>query len=245
MHIFTKSIIGLVAAAAVTSATVGVIAARSNGAPDEPAFDAARVLGLSGPRAQAALGERGPLPATQRAGQGLIGVAAEALGLTPEELLAQLSEGATPADVAIAQGVDPSALVDALVAPLAERVSAWVLEGPTVHPRGSAERPPDRRGLRAGARVRQFLTRSAEAIGIDLETLRAGIQGGQSIAEIAAANGSSADAVVAALVSQGEERLQRAVESGRLSADEAAAKLAEITTRITERITTGPPQCTV
>ena len=52
-------------------------------------------------------------------------------------------------------------------------------------------------------------------------------------------------AVVATLVSHCEERLQQAVESGRLTADKAAAKLAEITTRITERITTSPPQSTV
>ena len=57
-------------------------------------------------------------------------VAAETLDLTTEELRTQLSEdGATLASVAQEQGVETTALVDALVAAAAERLETAVTEG--------------------------------------------------------------------------------------------------------------------
>ncbi|SRR6056297_307054 len=53
----------------------------------------------------------------------------ELLGLSPEELREQLRSGSTLADIATAQGVDPRAVVDAIVAELTERVDAAVAEG--------------------------------------------------------------------------------------------------------------------
>jgi hypothetical protein len=47
----------------------------------------------------------------------------------------------------------------------------------------------------------------ATTIGITTDELRTGLQGGQTIAEIAVANGSSAQAVIDALVAQATERI--------------------------------------
>lgn len=59
-------------------------------------------------------------------------------------------------------------------------------------------------------------------LGLDAETVRAGIEAGQTIGEIAEANGISADDVVAALVDKSQERIDAALAAGRITADEAA-----------------------
>lgn len=60
---------------------------------------------------------------------GLIGVAAETLGMTRQALLSELYNGKTIADVAQAKGVDPLKIVDAFVAPQFARIDALVKSG--------------------------------------------------------------------------------------------------------------------
>lgn len=63
-------------------------------------------------------------------GRGLdLSVAAEALGVTEEELRAAGEDGKTLADVAAEQGVEQGVLVDALVAAAQERLATAVEEG--------------------------------------------------------------------------------------------------------------------
>lgn len=56
-------------------------------------------------------------------------VAAETLGLTEDELLTQLRDGATLAEIAADQGVETQTLVDALVAAASERIDEAVADG--------------------------------------------------------------------------------------------------------------------
>lgn len=60
---------------------------------------------------------------------GLIGVAADTLGITRQALLSELSTGSTIADVALAKGVDPLTIVNAFVAPQFARIDALVKSG--------------------------------------------------------------------------------------------------------------------
>ncbi|ABU57599.1 hypothetical protein [Roseiflexus castenholzii] len=60
---------------------------------------------------------------------GLIGVAADTLGMTRQALLSELYGGKTIADVALAQGVDPLTIVDAFVSPQFARIDALVARG--------------------------------------------------------------------------------------------------------------------
>ncbi|HEX2575602.1 MAG TPA: hypothetical protein VHK88_04585 [Aquihabitans sp.] len=76
------------------------------------------------------------LPAGGRGGPGgghgrgpHLEAAAEALGLTPEELRTRLQDGATLGAIADAEGVDRQVLVDALVAEATERLHAAVADG--------------------------------------------------------------------------------------------------------------------
>jgi polyhydroxyalkanoate synthesis regulator phasin len=80
-----------------------------------------------------------------------------------------------------------------------------------------------------------------DLLGIDAETLRAELVAGSTLAEVAVANGVSSDDLVAALVAEAEERIAEHVEEGSLTEEEAAAKLADITDRVSERVNSVAP----
>ncbi|MEM9463719.1 MAG: hypothetical protein AAGA90_00005 [Actinomycetota bacterium] len=65
----------------------------------------------------------------------------------------------------------------------------------------------------------------AEALGLDGSEIREALQNGDSIADIAEAQGVDLDSIVDALVASAEERLDAAVEAGRIDEAQAAAML--------------------
>lgn len=75
-----------------------------------------------------------------------------------------------------------------------------------------------------------------ELLGVDADELREELRSGSTLAELAAANGVESSDLIAALMTQAEERINTAVEAERITADEAAEKLAKIETRITNKI---------
>ncbi len=76
----------------------------------------------------------------------------------------------------------------------------------------------------------------AEIIGIEADELKAALDEGQSLADVAEANGVDPDAVVDALIADAEARIEEKVEAGRLTEAEAAEKLAEKTDHIEDRV---------
>jgi hypothetical protein len=76
----------------------------------------------------------------------------------------------------------------------------------------------------------------AELLGIGADELRDELRTGATLAELAAAKGVETSALVAALMTEAEERLNAAVEAERMTVDEAAEKLTEIETGITDKI---------
>lgn len=66
----------------------------------------------------------------------------------------------------------------------------------------------------------------AETIGIEADDLRAALEDGQTIGEVAADNGVDASVVVDALVAEMETKLDEAVTDGRLTEEQAAERLA-------------------
>ncbi len=163
------------------------------------------------------------------------------LGITEDELRAALAEGKSLADIAAEEGVERQALIDALVAAgeerldearaaLPERVAELVdgtlpLDG---HGRGGGFG----RGHGRGADL-ETLT---EVLGLSEEELRTALQDGQSLADIAAAEGVDEQEVVDALAAAAEERLAEAVEAGRLTQEEADERSADLAERIAERL---------
>lgn len=165
-----------------------------------------------------------------------LAVAAEAVGMTVDELEAELRDGKSIADVAEANDVDLDTVIDALVADgmarlqeaeetLPERVAEMVNR--TGWGDGRPDRPSHRGGMLRG------LETAAEAIGVTPEELKDALRDGRTIAEVAEANDVDLDTVIGALVSEASERLDQAVEDGKLTEERAEAMRAELTERIT------------
>jgi polyhydroxyalkanoate synthesis regulator phasin len=81
----------------------------------------------------------------------------------------------------------------------------------------------------------------AELFGLERDELRDLLRDGQSLADIATAQGVDVQAVIDTLVNATKEHLDEAVANGRLTQDEADTKLAEITERVTEMVNTARP----
>ena len=79
------------------------------------------------------------------------------------------------------------------------------------------------------------LEEAAAAIGIDEAELEAAIDSGDTIADVAEANGVAVDVVVDAMVDAKAERVSEKLAEGRITQDEADEKLAELEARITDR----------
>lgn len=98
------------------------------------------------------------------------------------------------------------------------------------------------RGRRHGPGAFRGLVAIADFLGLDAGEMRAALQEYDTIAEIAEANGSSADAVIDHLLSLCEERLDEAVANGRITEEEKAELLAEAEERITEKVNSPLPE---
>jgi hypothetical protein len=93
----------------------------------------------------------------------------------------------------------------------------------------------------AGPRGRH-LEAAAQAIGIEVEALREALEGGQTIAQVAEANGVAVQTVIDALVADASAHLDEAVADGRLTQEEADAKKAELVERVTARVNGERPE---
>ena len=95
-------------------------------------------------------------------------------------------------------------------------------------------------GPRDGMMMKGLETASG-VIGISTADLAAALAGGQTLAEVAVANGATAQAVIDALVAEVEAHLAEEVASGEHTQAEADARLAAATTRITDAVNNGGP----
>ena len=82
----------------------------------------------------------------------------------------------------------------------------------------------------------------AELIGVSAEELGERLRSGQTLAEVAEAQGVAVSDVVALITSQRQERLDAAVADGRLSAEEAQERSESASRRIEELVTDGRPE---
>jgi gas vesicle protein len=87
----------------------------------------------------------------------------------------------------------------------------------------------------------EHLEAAATALGVTADELRTELQAGKTIAQVAADQGVDVQDVIDALVAEVKEHLDEEVASGEHTQEEADAKLAEATTRITDRVNNGKP----
>lgn len=79
----------------------------------------------------------------------------------------------------------------------------------------------------------------AELIGTDAEGLKTALSDGKTLAEIAEENGVEVQSVIDALVERANERIDAAVESGKLTAEEAETKKSEVAEKIEAGVNDG------
>jgi uncharacterized protein YidB (DUF937 family) len=170
----------------------------------------------------AATAASGDAMATARCREGFADLA-EVISISNDELRDALRDGRTLAEIADANGVDPQRVVDVLVDNATERLDAAVAAG-RIDEATAEERKdslPDRaaklvngeleRDAHRHPRRSVVLRTAAQAIGIDASILRDALRDGQTIAEVAEANGVDPQTVIDALVARSTERITRVV----------------------------------
>ncbi len=81
----------------------------------------------------------------------------------------------------------------------------------------------------------------AGLLGVDVDTLRADLREGKTVAEIAGEQGVEVQTVIDSLVAEAKSHLDLSVENGRLTQEEADTKLADVSGRITDFVNNGFP----
>jgi len=162
-----------------------------------------------------------------------LATAATTIGITPADLLKEMTGGHSIADVAKAHGVDPQKVVDAIVSGADARIQQAVASGKITSTEGTQlEQLVTRDAPKlVNATPKQLARRelvnaaidiSAKTIGVTPEALRQALASGQSVAQVATAHSVSPTTVVNALVAAGNARIDKAVANHHLSAARAA-----------------------
>ena len=172
--------------------------------------------------------------------------AASYLGLTREQLIAQLKSGKTMAQVAVAQGKSVDGLIDALVAAGTAQLDKRVADGTLTAAQrdtivsqlktrvsnfvnGTGSRP----GFGARADVAGSMADTAASyLGLTREQLIAQLKSGKTMAQVAVAQGKSVDGLIDALVAAGTAQLDKRVADGTLTAAQRDAIVSQLKTRV-------------
>jgi hypothetical protein len=214
------------------------------------------VLGAGAGLATAAKSGSGGPPGQ---GDGPPGAAAIAsyLGLSQSDLAADLQKGETLAQIAIAQGKTVTGLEAAIVADAKSHLDAEVTAGTitaaqesarladlsshvddmvnSTGPPAGAHRGPGGPGGPGSAAVLSYLELTQAQLKTDL-------QNGQTLAQVATAQGKTASGLEAAIVADAKSHLDAAVTAGKLNAAQEAAMLADISSHVADMVnSTGPP----
>ena len=180
----------------------------------------------------------------------VLAVAADEIGISVEDLINGVNDGNTVSEVAEANGSSGDAVVDAVVAKLSEKIDTAVENGRFTEDEGAQKLAdatarleawvddeldlPEPGQIRRAHRGLHGLKAAADAIGITVRDLVSGINEGNTIAQVAEANGSSGDEVIATMTAAIAERIDEAVANGDKTAEEGEALLARATEKITE-----------
>jgi len=190
----------------------------------------------------------------------LIEIVAEETGLERQEIIAQVREGTPLADIITANGGHIDVVIDAAVREATERINAAVSEGRMTQEQAdrllanledmitrgiNGELTPNCDGQRPGVRMQAahiLLQATAAETGLDEQDIRQQLRSGSTLADIITANGGSVENVVASAVADATEQINNAVESGRLTQEQADDLLASLETSFTDAVNRQLPE---
>ncbi|WP_409343069.1 hypothetical protein [Paenibacillus sp. MBLB4367] len=78
------------------------------------------------------------------------------------------------------------------------------------------------KGVKIGVQLKQHLSIAADALGIEESALRTELEAGKSLADVAQEKGVAVDTVIAALTKELNAKIDKTVEAGKLTAEQAA-----------------------
>jgi uncharacterized protein (DUF433 family) len=226
-----KKILATLVTATVIGAG-GVAVASATESPKRPTTESAKPTGDS-TTARDAIGTR-----MRRL---VFTTAATTIGISPADLLDAMKGGHSIADVAKDHGVEAPKVVDAIVTTIDARIDQAVTRGRLTSDQATklkqvvATRVPKLvnatpREIRRHRVVKAAIAVSAQTIGITPEALRQAMVAGHSVAQVATAHGVDPKTVVAALVTAGTARIDKAVANHRLDKARAAKLKARLPT---------------
>lgn len=165
---------------------------------------------------------------------------ASELDMTVDEILTELEQGISIADLANNHNVDVDSLIDALVSKARELITEQV--STPWESRGYMDRSP-RQGFSGmpgmpGMRGNSILNSLAEALDMTVQEVMEELQTGISIADLATEHDVDLNEIVDAYLAQYQEQLDQAVENGRIDQEQADTMMQEMTDRIDEMVQT-------
>ena len=177
----------------------------------------------AGPNGQGGRGHRGIKVASQ--------TAATTIGISPEDLRSQIRSGKTVAQISDEHGVDPNAVVNAIVVAQTQQIDQKAAAGTIDASRAdqAKQKLPDvasrfvngtkpRRGHRV---LKDAVQAAAKEIGVSDAVLKRALEDGKSIAQVAKEHDRSAGDVVDAMVKAARGDIDQAVKDGKLDANRA------------------------
>jgi DNA-binding phage protein len=164
-----------------------------------------------------------------------LATAAAYIGITEADLRTALQTGKTLAQIAVEHGKTRDGLIAALSAEATKQITTAVDQpGTNFTDRGGKGGP-------GGARVTNDEAAAAAYLGTTEADLRAKEQAGQTLAQIAVAAGKTRDGLIAAMVADGNKKIDAALAAGTITAAQATAQKAALTAHVTAEVDeTGP-----
>jgi len=184
---------------------------------------------------------------------GLTSAASSDVAAQPAGVVQQVDDTDPPADAPVDAPAEAGtrlrdtlqSLVDdgTITAEQADVVAAHLVENrPGRGERGEGGREGRGEGRGPGMFGRGVTSEAlTDLLGLDAQELRQQLRDGATLAEIATAQGVETQAVIDELVAELTERVDNAVENGRIDQVEADQKLADAETKITDMVDNGRP----
>jgi len=183
----------------------------------------------------------------------LVGATADATGLLPQQVIQQLRDGSTLADVITANGGDIDTVVNSAVAAATEQINTAVAEGRLGQEQADQllANLPDLYQATVNGELRQewieqrarlgVLTLAAQQTGLQPREIAQQIRSGKSLADVLTEQGVDVNAFIDSAVAQAAERLDTAVANGRITQERADELLQNFRDRLTEGINQSRP----
>lgn len=202
------------------------VLAQTDNSADPPAVEEStpdeQTLPFQGKFAHGGRDHLGPMMGSRYDDEGsALDLLSEELDMTTEEIAAELQTGISVAELAENHGLDIDVIIDALVEQARERITER-LNTPWSEARSSRSHP--------------MLDDIAEALGMTSDEVLAELETGISLAELAENHGVDVQVVIDAWMADMQTRMDEAVETGRLTQEQADEMLSHMEEQITERI---------